>query len=271
MIWFLLFLLGIIGGTFGSLVGLGGGIIIVPTLLFLDNSFDILNEMGPQKIVGTTILVLLTTGLSSTLSYFKQKKVDFMSGMIFFIGSGPGAYVGAVVNKHVDVSLFSLLFGVLMIIISIIMTFKKSMRPIGIMNQGIPHYYIEGSGNVLIYRYSPIVAIICCFFIGMLSGLFGIGGGALMVPLMLLVFGFPVSIAVATSMFMVFLSAISGSIAHITLGNVEWFYAIALVPGAWFGGKCGAWLNNKLKTRTVMVVFRILVVVAGIRLILGSN
>ena len=107
----LLLIVGLIAGTLGSLVGLGGGIVIVPTLLFLGSGTSLLSEISPQVATGTSLLVIIFTGLSSTIAYYKQKKVDYKSGLFFFIGSGPGGILGAWVNKHLDVNSFSIWFG----------------------------------------------------------------------------------------------------------------------------------------------------------------
>lgn len=122
-------------------------------------------------------------------------------------------------------------------------------------------------GETVQYGFSPWLAIPISFIVGMCSGLFGIGGGSLMVPAMILIFGFPPHMAVATSMFMIFFSAISSSISHIALGNVDWLYAIALIPGAWVGGKLGAAVGQRLKSDTLVMFLRIFLVIIGARLI----
>ncbi|MED4533874.1 sulfite exporter TauE/SafE family protein [Metabacillus fastidiosus] len=268
MEWILLIIIGLIAGTIGSLVGLGGGIIVVPLLLVIGNYFAHFENVTPQVAVGTSLLVVIFTGLSSTLSYIKYKKVDYKSGLIFFIGSGPGGIVGAYVNKLFNASSFSIWFGLFMIFISIILMLKDKLKPKkNAEPKGIIHKYIDDDGNEKIYSYRPSVGIIISFIVGFISGLFGIGGGALMVPVMILLFFFPAHIAVATSMFIIFLSATTSSVAHIALGNINWLYASALIPGAWFGGKLGAYINTRLNSKAVINLLRIVLIVAGVRLI----
>ena len=83
MEYILLLILGLLAGTIGSLVGLGGGIIIVPALLFLGFQPHLLDEVTPQMAAGTSLLVIIFTGLSSTIAYYKQKKVDYKSRTYF--------------------------------------------------------------------------------------------------------------------------------------------------------------------------------------------
>ena len=88
-----------------------------------------------------------------------------------------------------------------------------------------------------------------------------------MVPAMILLFAFPPHVAVATSMFMIFLSAMVSSVTHVVLGNVLWLYAVLLVPGAWIGAKIGAFLNTRLQSNALVTVLRIILILTGIRLI----
>jgi uncharacterized membrane protein YfcA len=94
-----------------------------------------------------------------------------------------------------------------------------------------------------------------------------VGGGSLMVPTMILVFFFPPHVAVATSMFMILPTSILSSITHVVLGNVNWLYALALIPGAWIGAKVGVYLNSKLKSKTVVLILRTILVIVGLQLI----
>jgi uncharacterized protein len=266
--WITLLIIGAVAGTIGSLVGLGGGIIVVPMLLSLGSYIPSFENVSPQVAVGTSLLVVIFTGLSSTLTYMKYKKVDYKSGLIFFIGSGPGGIIGAYVNKLFNTTSFSIWFGLFMILVSIILMVKDKLpqmkqRP----GKKVTRTYLNENGNELTYSYHPVPGVLIAFVVGFISGLFGIGGGALMVPAMILLFMFPAHIAVATSMFIIFLSASTSSITHIALGNINWLYAAALIPGAWFGGRFGAAINTKLKGKTVVNLLRIVLIIAGLKLI----
>ncbi len=266
--WLILLMIGLAAGTIGALMGLGGGIIVVPALLYFSTYTNLLGEITPQVAVGTSLLIMIFTGLSSTLSYMKHKTVDYKSGMIFFIGSGPGGIVGAYVNKALDMTSFNIYFGVFIIIISIVLMVRGKLKPVTLsVNGGVKRTFTDLHGETFQYGYQPVIAIIISFIVGFCSGIFGIGGGSLMVPAMILIFLFPPHVAVATSMFMIFLSAIVSSITHISLGNVNWMFALALVPGAWIGAKLGAFVNQKLGSATLVLLFRLFLLFIGIRLI----
>lgn len=269
MEWILLLAFtGLCAGIIGSLVGLGGGIIIVPALLFFHNSLGLLGDLTPQKAVGISTVMMIFTGLSSTLAYIKYKTVDYKTGLIFFIGSGPGGILGSYVNKILDIDSFNLLFGSFVIIVSIILLVKDRLKPATLINSAtVKKTFKDPSGKEYVYGYRPWIAILICFAVGFSSGLFGIGGGSLIVPAMILLFLFPPHVAVATSMFLVFLSSLTNSITHISLGNVIWPYAIALIPGAWVGAKAGAYINSKLQSKTIVSILRIMLLIIGIKLI----
>jgi len=268
MEWIILFLIGLCGGTLGSLLGLGGGIIVVPALLFFSPYLSILNDLPPQIAVGTSLVVIIFTGLSSTLAYMKYKKVDYKSGLILFIGSGPGALLGAWVNKSLNTDSFFVYFGLFMILCSILLFFNDRMKPKKKeISSGIIRKFVDNQGQEHVYGFHPLMGFVVAFSVGFLSGLFGIGGGSLMVPAMIMLFSFPPHIAVATSMFIIFLSAIVGSFTHISLGHVNWLYLILLIPGAWIGGKWGAAINQRLKSKQIVMLLRIILIIVGIRLI----
>lgn len=267
MEYIVLLVLGLLAGTLGSLVGLGGGIIIVPALLFL-GSTGFLSEASAQMAAGTSLLVIIFTGLSSTIAYYKQKKVDIKTGLILFIGGGPGGMVGAWVNKQLNVDDFSLWFGIFMIFISIVLMFKDQLPQVKRKaKNGIWRTYIDSSGIEQTYGFQPVFAVSIAFIVGFLGGLLGIGGGSLMVPSLILLFHFPPHIAVATSMLLLFFTSVTSSITHIWMGHVNWLYALALIPGAWFGGTLGAKINQRLPSKMIVIILRIILIIVGIRLI----
>jgi uncharacterized membrane protein YfcA len=262
----LLLICGIVAGTVGSLVGLGGGVIIVPVLLYLGSTSSGM-EVTPQIAVGTSLLVIAFSSLSSTISYFRQRKVDVRSALLFFLASGPGAVVGAFVNTRMSGGLFLVGFGTFMIVVSFLLIMRGRWKKQDAEWTVTRVYHDPVTNEDFQYGYSRRIALSLSFIVGMLAGMFGVGGGALMMPVMLLLFHYPVHLAAATSMFMIFLSSIPGSITHGIYGNMDWLFAAALAPGAWAGGQLGAFLSTRLRTPALIIGLRIMLVITGIRLI----
>lgn len=266
MEFLLLAIAGLLSGIVGALIGLGGGVILVPALLFMGTSLAFFPDLTPQKIVGLSVIMMIFTGLSSTLSYMKVKTVDYRSGFLFFIGSAPGTIIGAFVNKGLDLPSFNLYFGILLVFLALLLLIRNRLKAVHwFVENGRKFTFKDSMNKEYVYGYPVWFALLLTFGIGFASGLFGIGGGSIMVPAMILLFLFPPHVAVGTSMFMVFLSAIVNSVTHISLGNVPWIYTLAVVPAAYIGAKIGASLNKKLQSETLVVILRIALLVLGLR------
>lgn len=271
MEFILLVFIALCSGIVGALVGLGGGIVLVPATLFIGLNLGMIPDLTPQKVVGLSVVMMIFTGLASTISYMKSKTVDYKSGFIFFIGSIPGTIVGAWVNKGLDLPSFNLYFGILLIILSTILLVRDKLKPVKwFVENGSKNEFTDAAGQNFVYGYPVWFALALTFAIGFVSGLFGIGGGSMLVPAMIILFLFPPHVAVATSMFMVFLSSIVNSASHIYFGHVPWLYTIPVIPGAYIGAKLGAALNKKIKSDTLVFALRIILLLLGIRSILDG-
>ncbi|MEK4404621.1 sulfite exporter TauE/SafE family protein [Sporosarcina sp. FSL K6-6792] len=271
MEFILLAVIGLASGIVGALVGLGGGIILVPATLYVGINLGLIDGITPQTVVGLSVIMMIFTGLASTISYMKTKTIDFKSGFIFFLGSVPGTLIGAFVNKGLDLPSFNLYFGILLILLSTLLLVRKYLKPVSwFVNHGKKRTFIDNTEQTFVYGYPVWFALLLSFVVGFSSGLFGIGGGSILVPAMILLFLFPPHVAVGTSMFMVFLSALVNSITHISLGNVPWLYTIPVIPAAYIGAKIGARLNQKMKSETLVVALRIILLLLGIRSIIDG-
>ncbi len=271
MIFLVLFFIAVLAGIVGSLVGLGGGVILVPATIFYGITLGYMPDMTPQRVVGLSVIMMVFTGLSSTISYMKGHLVDFKAGWIFFIGSIPGTIIGANLNKALDLPSFNLYFGILLIFLGIVLLVRDKIRPVSwFVKNGHKTTYVDNEGKESIYGYPIWFALLFSVLVGTISGLFGIGGGSLIVPAMVILFLFPPHIAVATSMFLVFLTSLVNSASHIYLGNVPWLYTLPVIVGAYIGAKLGSELNKKLNSKALVMALRIVLLLLGIRSIVDA-
>lgn len=266
MEWILLVLLGVVAAMFGSIVGLGGGIIIVPALMLLGPVL-IGDDIGHATAVGISLTVLVVTALASTMSYTKRKIVDFRTGGLFFITSGPAAMLGSALTGKLPAGVFQLVFGVFMLLMASLLIARDYMKPFS-KQWPIVRTLTDAKGEVHTYSYGIIPVLLIGFGVGLMSGLFGIGGGSLFVPLMVLLFRFPPHMATATSMFVIFLSSILGSGMHVYLGETDWLLVLALVPGAWIGGKLGAAIAVKMSGKGLLWLLRVTLLLLAAQLII---
>ena len=234
----LLVLIGLLSAVLGSLVGIGGGIIIVPTLVYLGVNHHLLHGITTQIAIGTSSVILIVTGLSSSIGYLKTKQVDIK--MYIFIWIITWFTYWFILSRYLTLNSFNLYFGIFMICVSILLMIRYKIKPFKIFDkEKYRKTYIDAKGMTYHYSVPPMFAFFATLFIGVLTGLFGIGGGALMTPLMLIVFRFPPHVAVGTSMMMIFFSSVMSSIGHIIQGHVAWSYSIILIISSYIGAQIG--------------------------------
>lgn len=267
--WVILFSIGLFAGTLGSLVGIGGGIIIVPSLLYATALFVSISSLTAPLVAGTSLSIVMLTAVSAIIAFHKQKRIDYRSGLLFFIGAGPGSLVGAYFSKFFSTDLFMLGFGIFLLFLSVLMMLKDKIEPVAFSNE-IKRTYTDSSGEIHAYGFHTPTAIIVSFVIGIISSLFGIGGGAMLVPMMLIIFRFPPLVATATSMFVIFLSSFTGSVTHILQGHISWIAFILIAPGSWVGGRLGAYLSQKMSNQLLLIIFRITLVLVAIKMMLDG-
>lgn len=267
----ILIILGFLSSIIGAVVGIGGGIIIVPTLIYLGMDVAIIDGITPQKAIGTSTVILISTGLTAAIGYMKNKQADLKNAVIFMIGIIPGALIGAHLSKYLTLHSFNLYFGIFLIIMSIVLLVRDKIKPIKLFqNKAHEKTFTDKEGVTYHYSIAPIPAVIATFFVGCLTGLFGIGG-ALMTPLMIIIFRFPPHIAVGTSMIMIFVSSITGAVSHIAQDNIIWSYAFILIAASYVGARIGVRINKTMKSSTVVMMLRVILMLLGIYLIIKST
>ncbi|TMN21272.1 sulfite exporter TauE/SafE family protein [Lentibacillus cibarius] len=258
MVYVVCLVIAVLSAFTGSLIGLGGGVVLIPAMLFMHHYIDAFAWAVPQVIVGISLITMIFTACSSTIAYIKKGRVHYRIGGLLLLGSIPGGILGSWLNQFIHADSFSLYFGVLMILLSLLFFIKRKRS--GNLDQ---------SGERTAAKYiSVLPAFFISLTVGVISGLFGIGGGAIMVPAMIVLFGLPIHIATATSMFMIlFISIISAS-THIALGHITWQYVLIFIPGALIGGTLGAKVSQLVSSNALEWVLRIVLVLVGARLIM---
>lgn len=158
------------------------------------------------------------------------------------------------------------MFGLFQLSMFALMMVKDKLKPRSV-NWDVRRRFVDAEGVEYEYGYNRWLAVFVAFLVGIVSSLFGVGGGILMVPAMMILFRFPPHIAAATSMLVIFFSAMVGSATNILHDHVNWLYAAMLAPGAWAGGKLGVLAANRMKGQTIVLVLRILILGMAIQMI----
>ena len=243
--------LGILVGLLGALLGIGGGMVIVPLLVF---AWD----YEPQLAIGTSVLVVLLNAVSGTLGYIRQKKVCVDAALKFAVATIPGAFLGSYAAEYLQGRLFYLVFGAFFVLAAINMYRKASKNAAG-----------KTSGEVLVV-FKWMLCFLCCVGLCFLASILGIGGGIVHVPFMVYVLNFPVHVAIATSTCILAVSSLAGLVSHAMLGHIVWSSGLAIGAGAFVGAQGGVALAQRLQSGILMKLASILVLITGIKFLMNA-
>lgn len=272
-----LFVFGIGVGCYGTLIGAGGGFLIVPTLLLFFH-------LSPPMAVGTSLAVVFLNALSGALSYARQERIDYISGVLFAAATIPGA-VGGVYLSHLFSSrafevTFGLLLGTLGLFLFLHPAASEKPNPLeeylplrapgGSWLGPVVRSLTDRQGHRYLYRYSWVRGVTVSLGVGLLSSLFGIGGGFLHVPVLIFFLGFPTHVATATSQFILAISALTGAALYYSLGQVRLAWVAAMGSGAVIGAVAGAALSERVASARIVRLLSIALVLVGLRLALGG-
>ncbi len=253
----LFLILGVGVGTFGTLVGIGGGLICVPIFILLLSDGGIYPYFHTAaEIAGTSLVVVMANALSGTMAYIRQKRVYFNAAIPFAIATLPGAWFGASIVDGFSGPKLSFYFGIFLLFMACIMYWNSTHKPHSDV-MDIPDDF----------QYPRFLGILVSFFVGFLSSIFGIGGGVIHVPLMIYLLGFPVHVATATSHFVLACSSAFGVISHFLQHHIVWIPAISISVGAAIGAQIGAKISKKTKSKMILVLLSLAMFALGIRLI----
>ena len=247
--------LGFASGLLGSMTGLGGGIITVPVMVFLG---------FPHTLAASnSLLATLSNAIASTLSYSKQKRIEYRLGLKLGLLSLPGTVVGAWVTTDVALHNFQLLFGLVLVISAAYLVIKPRLSR------------AEDSQRHLksIYSFHGLMIIFLAgvsFFAGMASSFFGIGGGIVFVPLMVAGLGMSIKRAAPTSQMILLFVSFSGIVVHGLLGNPDLLQASFIAAGAFAGGVAGARLSMEARERNLRLLTFGVILVASVKMFYDS-
>lgn len=262
---FLIFMVGLTATIPSVMAGLAGGSFIVPALL-------ILFKMPTKNAAASTIVALLFGVTSATINYVRQRRVDYKIGLLFDIMDIPGVIVGAYISELLSSSLLALLLGLLLIILSLRMfIWNNGLKEVKTHeSKAVWHRKIaDSSGRVFTYSLSKrdlALSQIGSLLSGMITGLFGLGGGTVDASFMIIM-GLPPHVAAATAMFGMTITKISGVIVHGLLGNILIEFALPLSVGTIIGSQVGSLLAKRIKGKTLKTILGVSLLLTGMRLL----
>lgn len=271
--YIVLVLAGLIIGTCGTLIGAGGGFILVPLLLIF------YPELSPEIVTAISIAVVSVNALSGTAAYARSGRVDYKAGIMFALFTIPGSVLGVLLVQYIPARLFNIIFGILLLVLSTYLFIKNKKTSQYTFEPVIKPGYktntlTDRQGNTFTYSYNQWYGNIVSVLVGFISPLLGIGGGIIHVPAMVNWLKFPVHIATATSHFILAVMATVSVIVHAVNGNYAdenvvkmiLLLALGVVPGA----QLGAYFSHRIKSHIILRLLALCLVVVGIRILYKS-
>ena len=190
---------GVIGGFVAGLLGVGGGIVIVPILYFVLGGIGVTDTVRMKIAVATSLATIIFTSLSSARSHYKRGAVDFTLLKSWGVPIFVGVVLGTMIGGHVDGLVLTIVFAVVALLVAINMVVRADNSALA---ERFPNAFVKGAAGL---------------FVGLISAMMGIGGGTLSVPI-LTAFGFDIRKAVGTAAAIGFIIAIPGTIGYALAG-----------------------------------------------------
>jgi uncharacterized membrane protein YfcA len=257
--------IGFLVGAFGTLIGAGGGFILVPVLVLLYPG------MQPEVITSISLAVVFLNAGSGSFAYARMKRIDYKSAIAFGIATLPGSIIGALLTGVLPQHLFNLILGVVLILVAIFLILRPTEGAFASPHKfGATHRRIvDRNGEVYEYAFNIKTGIILSFFVGFVSSLLGIGGGIIHVPALTSLLGFPAHVATATSHFVLAIMALAGTIVHLITGTLQsgLKQALLLGGGVILGAQLGAALSHKVKPKGIVRALAVALLIVGVRLL----
>ncbi len=238
--------LGFVAGVIGSMIGLGGGFVMVPVLTF--------SGFVPTLAASDSLFAAFSNSVASTVSYAKQKRIVYSLGIKLALFAIPGTILGAYISDDVSAPLFKLLFGAVLVSAGVYIYLRRKME----------------SKERNLSKQLMVLAVGASFFAGIISSLFGIGGGTVFVPLMVVAIGLSMKLAAPTSQFILMFVAAAGMLVHSALGHPNYYEAGMLSIGSFAGGIVGSKLSTRVNEQKLRLFVIVVLGITATKLVIDA-
>ncbi|RDI36656.1 sulfite exporter TauE/SafE family protein [Falsibacillus pallidus] len=254
MMYIGLAVLGFIASIYGTIIGAGGGFIIVPFLLML-------TDLSPATAAATGLALVFFNASTSIFAFIKQKRILLYTGLIISLGAIPGTFIGSWLVVRSPEHVFKIVFAVTLIGLGAFLLWKNFRKA----DKSSDAQKTEHDIHEMSWGYGIKIGLVG-ILLGTISSFFGIGGGWLLVPILVYGFGVSVHYATATSIFSLAIYSGIGLIQPIIHGRVDWAVAAFCGIGVLIGGQAGALVSSKISGGTITKLLAFIVIIIGIKL-----
>ncbi len=264
-----LFGISVVAGVLGSLVGLGGGVVVVPVL-------TLLFHVDIRLAIGASIVSVIATSSGAAATYVKERMTNLRAGMFLEVATTTGAVTGAFLTTIAPARALFILFGIVLAY-SALAVFQRRHQaaPLLVSHDRLANYFRlhgsyfdEAEQKEISYKVAGTkVGLAMMYVAGMVSALLGIGSGALKVPAMDLAMHLPMKVSTATSNFMIGVTAAASAGFYFARGQIDPLIAAPVAAGVLGGAGIGSRVLGRLTNRAVRIVFVVVLVVVAIEML----
>lgn len=244
-----LFILGLCGGFLSGLLGVGGAVIMIPLMLTVPSLLGV-GDLSMKEVAGLSMVQVLVSSISGMIIH---KKNNFVNGRVLLsvgIPMGLCALGGAWFSQYLENHTLLLFFGFLVLVAFIMLLLKKEKN--------------EESGEPAEeFKFRLIPSLLIGAFVGFMSGSVGAGGGFILIPLMVTVLRVPLKVTVGTSLGIVFIGALTGSVGKLVSAQVGLMMILPLIIGSVPAAQLGAKCSKTLKPTTIRYLLLIIVFISA--------
>ncbi|WP_336788513.1 sulfite exporter TauE/SafE family protein [Paenibacillus sp. MMO-177] len=255
LLYIVMTLLGLVGSFLSGLLGIGGAIINYPLLLFVPSSLGVAH-FSAHEVSSLSMFQVFFSSLAGVLAFRNKKNskndAQIHSGLVLYMGISIlcGSLLGGISSKYLDGDAINIIYGILALVAVVLML---------IPNKG------KQSDSAQEITFNKSIAIISALIVGVVSGIVGAGGAFILIPIMLTVLKIPTRTTIATSLAIVFISAIGGVIGKITAGDIPLTPIIFTVIGSLIGAPLGSRMSAKINTTYLRYGLVILIILTAVK------
>jgi uncharacterized protein len=265
-LWFLP--IGILAGAYGTVIGAGGGLILMPVLLLL------YPHEAPALLTSTSLCAVFANSVSGSAAFARMRRADYRAGLLFAAATIPGAFLGSYMADYFPRAAFQKVFGGFLALVAVYLILKgrggkDAAAPAASGPFTLRYSLTESDGTAHAQSYNAMIGFLVSLLTGFIASVLGIGGGIIHVPLMTYVLSFPIAVATATSTFILMFTSLSSIVTHVVRGTIspDWLRTVSVVFGVVLGAQAGARIAKRLKGSWIVKALACGLILAGGRLL----
>ena len=262
---------GVVAGSFGALLGLGGGVFLIPFLVLV-------LHVPMHEAIATSIISVIATSSTGGAMNVERSIVNIRLGMVLEIVTVIGAIGGGLTASALAGPLLVKIFAIILVVISIMMAFGERLSKLSAPESPSARPFLPGryadpaTGSEVTYSVRNLPGTMAVSLLaGNVSGLLGLGGGIFKVPAMHLISGVPIKAATATSNFMIGVTAAAGAFIYFSEGHLNSHIAAPAVLGVMVGSFLGIRMGRKINPSALKWIFILVLLFASFQLLARST